>query len=284
MVVDGRRRQAQANAHIQRIIPAPCALAKLWGPFLPAAPDTFLVLSVILMSRSTTTHKQQVKREMIMTAEQAKTVKVQKGYVLEPVVGAGLDDENLPEKRERKKSNHFGVCPAGMYFFGHACKMRAFSLGTQLGFFCHSEISSASAGYSPPPDQHQVQQQVPQAPKAISASRPKPRPQTHTVPMNGAPPRPPSAPSQAVAAAIAAAAALPSPWAEKRRVLQVQYPQKIARVPVHVCASVCNCISDFHTHACVTTGSAEATEWSNQADRGTSCSSRGSGGGSGSGP
>ncbi len=52
----------------------------------------------------------QGKRELIMTAEQAKQVKVQKGYVLEPVLNAGMDEENLPEKRERKKSNHFGVC------------------------------------------------------------------------------------------------------------------------------------------------------------------------------
>jgi hypothetical protein len=109
-------------------------------------------------------------------------------------------------------------------------------------WFCCSEILCPSAGYSPPPDQHQIQ--VPQVPKAISASRPKPRPQMHTMPMNGAPPRPPSAPSQAAAAAIAAAAAVPSPWAEKRRVLQVQSIPKFAGYP-SMCASTCNVLRIF---------------------------------------
>lgn len=45
-----------------------------------------------------------------MTPEQAKQKKIQKGYALEPVFGQPtLEDENLPEKRERKKSNIYGT-------------------------------------------------------------------------------------------------------------------------------------------------------------------------------
>lgn len=43
-----------------------------------------------------------------MTAEQARQKKLQKGYVLEPVLQTFSDDSSLPDKRERKKSSHFG--------------------------------------------------------------------------------------------------------------------------------------------------------------------------------
>eukprot|EP00288_Rhodomonas_lens_P001506 CAMPEP_0177734132 /NCGR_PEP_ID=MMETSP0484_2-20121128/24062_1 /TAXON_ID=354590 /ORGANISM="Rhodomonas lens, Strain RHODO" /LENGTH=203 /DNA_ID=CAMNT_0019247573 /DNA_START=259 /DNA_END=867 /DNA_ORIENTATION=+ len=45
------------------------------------------------------------KKEVVMTLEQAKTAKVQKGYALEPVIPVA---EALPEKRERKKVTQFG--------------------------------------------------------------------------------------------------------------------------------------------------------------------------------
>lgn len=47
-----------------------------------------------------------------MTVEQAKKVKVQKGYALEPILpGSLLQDEAVEGKRERKKSNLFGASP-----------------------------------------------------------------------------------------------------------------------------------------------------------------------------
>lgn len=48
-----------------------------------------------------------------MTAEQAKTAKVQKGFVLAPVAALPQAAEPVPlsAKRERKKSNHFGHSP-----------------------------------------------------------------------------------------------------------------------------------------------------------------------------
>eukprot|EP00960_Hanusia_phi_P009265 267907-Hanusia_phi.AAC.1 len=48
------------------------------------------------------------KKEVIMTKEQAKLAKVQKGYVLEPVIGHMTHEEKLPEKRDRKKIQLFG--------------------------------------------------------------------------------------------------------------------------------------------------------------------------------
>ena len=48
------------------------------------------------------------KKEVIMTKEQAKLAKVQKGYVLEPVLGHMSQEEKLPEKRDRKKIQLFG--------------------------------------------------------------------------------------------------------------------------------------------------------------------------------
>ena len=41
--------------------------------------------------------------------DQAKQKKLQKGYVLEPVIPTYTDDSSLPDKRERKKSSHFGI-------------------------------------------------------------------------------------------------------------------------------------------------------------------------------
>ena len=40
--------------------------------------------------------------------DQTKQKKLQKGYVLEPVIPTYTDDASLPDKRERKKSSHFG--------------------------------------------------------------------------------------------------------------------------------------------------------------------------------
>jgi hypothetical protein len=40
--------------------------------------------------------------------DQTKLKKLQKGYVLEPVIPTYTDDASLPDKRERKKSSHFG--------------------------------------------------------------------------------------------------------------------------------------------------------------------------------
>jgi hypothetical protein len=40
--------------------------------------------------------------------DQGKQKKLQKGYVLEPVIPTYTDDSSLPDKRERKKSSHFG--------------------------------------------------------------------------------------------------------------------------------------------------------------------------------
>ncbi len=40
--------------------------------------------------------------------DQAKQKKLQKGYVLEPVISTYTDDASLPDKRDRKKSSHFG--------------------------------------------------------------------------------------------------------------------------------------------------------------------------------
>jgi len=51
------------------------------------------------------------KKEVIMTKEQAKLAKVQKGYVLEPVLGHMSQEEKLPEKRDRKKIQLFGYDP-----------------------------------------------------------------------------------------------------------------------------------------------------------------------------
>ena len=45
----------------------------------------------------------------MLTAEQARQKKLQKGYVLEPVLPTYVDDSSLPDKRERKKSSHFGI-------------------------------------------------------------------------------------------------------------------------------------------------------------------------------
>ncbi len=45
--------------------------------------------------------------------DQAKQKKLQKGYVLEPVIPTYTDDASLPDKRERKKSSHFGKCGGG---------------------------------------------------------------------------------------------------------------------------------------------------------------------------
>jgi hypothetical protein len=50
------------------------------------------------------------KSEMVLTLEQAKKVKVQKGYALEPVLPGSLqqDPASVDGKRERKKSSLFG--------------------------------------------------------------------------------------------------------------------------------------------------------------------------------
>mmetsp|Transcript_49014 Transcript_49014/g.129374 ORF Transcript_49014/g.129374 Transcript_49014/m.129374 type:complete len:562 (+) Transcript_49014:268-1953(+) len=51
-------------------------------------------------------------KEIILTQEQAKTKKLQKGYVLEPVIPPAVDaSQPLSAKRERKKSYHFGHGP-----------------------------------------------------------------------------------------------------------------------------------------------------------------------------
>lgn len=47
-------------------------------------------------------------KEVVLTLEQAKQARLQKGYVLEPVLPTFTDDASLPDKRERKKSSHFG--------------------------------------------------------------------------------------------------------------------------------------------------------------------------------
>mmetsp|Transcript_13663 Transcript_13663/g.47400 ORF Transcript_13663/g.47400 Transcript_13663/m.47400 type:complete len:515 (-) Transcript_13663:7-1551(-) len=52
------------------------------------------------------------KGEVILTVEEAKRTKLQKGYNLEPVLqNPSKPPELLPAKRERKKSNHFGHSP-----------------------------------------------------------------------------------------------------------------------------------------------------------------------------
>ena len=49
-----------------------------------------------------------------MTLEQAKTAKLAKGFALEPVLPGALESTGpLPEKRERKKADIFGILPAG---------------------------------------------------------------------------------------------------------------------------------------------------------------------------
>ena len=45
--------------------------------------------------------------------DQTKLKKLQKGYVLEPVIPTYTDDASLPDKRERKKSSHFGKRSGG---------------------------------------------------------------------------------------------------------------------------------------------------------------------------
>lgn len=49
-------------------------------------------------------------KEIFLTQEEAKQKKLQKGYVLEPVIPKGTDLQNpVSAKRERKKSYHFGT-------------------------------------------------------------------------------------------------------------------------------------------------------------------------------
>jgi hypothetical protein len=45
--------------------------------------------------------------------DQTKQKKLQKGYVLEPVIPTYTDDASLPDKRERKKSSLFGKRSCG---------------------------------------------------------------------------------------------------------------------------------------------------------------------------
>ncbi len=47
-------------------------------------------------------------RKVLLMMDQTKLKKLQKGYVLEPVIPTFTDDASLPDKRERKKSSHFG--------------------------------------------------------------------------------------------------------------------------------------------------------------------------------
>jgi hypothetical protein len=55
-------------------------------------------------------------KEIILTQEEAKQKKLQKGYVLEPVILKETESQQLVSaKRERKKSYHFGTF---QYFSG----------------------------------------------------------------------------------------------------------------------------------------------------------------------
>lgn len=49
-------------------------------------------------------------KEIILTQEEAKQKKLQKGYVLEPVIPKDTEQHQpVSAKRERKKSYHFGT-------------------------------------------------------------------------------------------------------------------------------------------------------------------------------
>eukprot|EP00961_Rhodomonas_salina_P064552 868539-Rhodomonas_salina.1 len=125
-----------------------------------------------------------------MTAEQAKTAKVQKGFVLAPVAALPQAAEPVPlsAKRERKKSNHFGniARPSSLVV--------AESLLTLRGTI---------TGHSPEPEGSVMPSPRTYRPKAVRA--------------------PPSFTNGAAAATVQEVAAIigaPTPWSDRKRLLQ----------------------------------------------------------------
>ena len=250
----------------------------VWRPCRSAGPlaqrgRESLLISISRPKGYTDAHcRSQVQpKEMVLTLEQAKHVKVQKGYALEPVLpGADRQEETIEGKRERKKSSHFGNPPL--------------LSETRL----KRSLTSVPAGYSPPHDQQHARQSfggfdgsTAGTPAPTPKPRPKPRPQppSQQPAMNGTPAR--VAPINAMQQAIQ----LNSPYAEKRRVLQVrvfglnehEYVDRVvprgrvldvATLPDLILAGAL-CLTHLPLYAC--SGASQAHQRSDQKGRGASC-------------